>query len=114
MGKHYNTHTALFQPFDCFVIQPIRKLFTTSSCFVEGTPQIVNLDEECGEGPVSYHFGNALTKGTGQINKSKQYQSTMTYQLTAVKKEVLKVNKLNILYFGYINSCDESKSERER
>ena len=79
MGKHYGTHTALFQAFDRFIIQPICKLFLNSSCFIEGTPQLVNLDEECVEGPVPCHFGDALTKGTDRIYKSKQYQSTMTF-----------------------------------
>ncbi len=37
----------------------------------------------------------------------------MTFQLTAVKKKFLKVNKPNIFHFGYITSSDESESEGE-
>ena len=111
MGDAYNTSSAIFQAFDRYVIQPIRKLFPGTSAYIEGTPQIVDLDEECVEGPVPYHFGNAHTKGTQRIEKAKQYQSTMTFQLTAVKKKALKVDKQTILNFGYINSSHDSEEE---
>jgi hypothetical protein len=71
MGEANNTSSAIFQAFDCFVIQPIRKLFPGTSDWIEGTPQIVDLDEECVEGPVPKHFGNTLTKGIDQIDRSK-------------------------------------------
>ena len=61
----------------------------------------------------SHHIIVSLIKGTDRIDKSKQYQSTMTFQLTAVKKKVLKVNEPNIRHFGYINPSDESESEGE-
>ena len=93
MGTNYSTWLALFQAFDRAVIQPIRRLFPGTSSSLEGTPQIVNLDKECVEGPVPYHFGNARTKGTQRVEKAQQYQSTMTFQLTAVKKNVAKVEK---------------------
>jgi hypothetical protein len=111
MGDSYDTSSAIFQAFDRFVIQPIRKLFPGTSDWIEGTPQIVDLDEECVEGPVPYHFGNARTKGTDRIDRSKQYQSTMTFQLTAVKKKAAKIEKPKQLVFGYINGSDSSDSE---
>jgi ribosome biogenesis protein Nip4 len=62
------------------------------------------VDEECVEGPVPYHFGNALTKGTKRVEKANQYQSTMTFQLNAVKKKVVtKVKKSMKFVFGYVN-----------
>ena len=112
MGMGYNITSAVFHAFGRYVIQPIRKLFPGTSACIEGTPQIVDLDEECVEGPVPYHFGNARTKGTEHINNSRQFQSTMTFQLTAVKKKALKVDKPTILNFGYINSSDDSEEER--
>ncbi len=36
----------------------------------------------------------------------------MTFQLTAVKKKALKVDKPTILNFGYINSSDNSEEEQ--
>ena len=115
MGGNYITGSALFQAFDRAVIQPIRKLFPRTSSSLEGTPQIVNLDEECVEGPVPYHFGNARTKGTQRVEKAKQYQSTMTFQLTAVKKKAVKVEKPMKFVFGYVDgdSSDSSSSEDE-
>ena len=110
MADKYDARSAVFQAFDRFVIQPIRKLFPGTSDWIEGTPQIVDLDEECVEGPVPYHFGNARTKGTDRINRSKQYQSTMTFQLTAVKKKAVKVDKPKHLVFGCINGSDSSDS----
>ena len=50
-------------------------------------------------------------KGTEHINNSRQFQSTMTFQLTAVKKKALKVDKPTILNVGYINSSDDSEEE---
>ncbi len=35
----------------------------------------------------------------------------MTFQLTAVKKKALKVDKSTILNFGYIKSSDDSEEE---
>ena len=115
MGENYSTGSALFQAFDRAVIQPIRRLFPGTSNSVEGTPQIVNLEEECVEGPVPYHFGNARTKGTQRIEKAKQYQSTMTFQLTAVKKKAVKLEKPMKFVFGYVDgdSSDSSSSEEE-
>ncbi len=115
MGGNYSTGSALFQAFDRAVIQPIRKLFPGTSSSLEGTPQIVNLDEECVEGPVPYHFGNARTKGTQRVEKAKQYQSTMTFQLTAVKKKAVKVEKPMKFVFGYVDgdSSDSSSSSSE-
>jgi hypothetical protein len=66
MGEAYDTRSALFQAFGLFVIQSICKCFPGTSDWIEGTPQIVDLDEECVEGPVPYHFGNART--TDRIN----------------------------------------------
>ncbi|KAL3805653.1 hypothetical protein HJC23_005897 [Cyclotella cryptica] len=100
MADEYDTRSAVFQAFDRFFIQPIRKLFPGTSDWIEGTPQIVNLDEECVEGPVRYNFGNARTKGTERIERSKQYQSTMTLQLTPVKKKVVKIEKPKQLFSG--------------
>ena len=115
MGENYSTGSALFQAFDRAVIQPIRRLFPGTSNSVEGTPQIVNLEEECVEGPVPYHYGNARTKGTQRVEKAKQYQSTMTFQLTAVKKKAVKVEKPMKFVFGYVDgdSSDSSSSEEE-
>ena len=115
MGNAYNTSSAIFQAFDRYVIQPIRKLFPGTSACIEGTPQIVDLDEECVEGPVPYHFGNARTKGTQRVEKAKQYQSTMTFQLTAVKKKAVKLEKPMKFVFGYVDgdSSDSSSSEEE-
>ena len=45
------------------------------------------------------------------INNSRQFQSTMTFQLTAVKKKALKVDKPTILNVRYINSSDDSEEE---
>ena len=56
MADDYDTRSAVFQAFDRFVIQPIRKLFPGTSDWIEGTPQIVDLDE----GPVPYHFLSVL------------------------------------------------------
>jgi hypothetical protein len=105
MGGNYSTGLALFWAFDRAVIQPIRRLFPRTSNSIEGTPQIVNLDEECVEGPVPYHFGNACTctRGTQQVEKAKQYQSTMTFQLNAVKKKAVKVEKPMKFVFGYVD-----------
>jgi hypothetical protein len=116
MGGNYSTGSALFQAFDRAVIQPIRKLFPGTSSSLEGTPQIVNLDEECVEGPVPYHFGNARTKGTQRVEKAKQYQSTMTFKLTAVKKKAVKVVKPMKFVFGYVDgdSSDSSSSMRTK
>ena len=111
MANDYDTRSAVFQAFDRFVIQPICKLFPGTSDWIEGTPQIVDLDEECVEGPVPYHFGNARTKGTDRIDRSKQYQSTMTFQLTAVKKKAVKIEKPKQLVFRYINGSESSDSE---
>ena len=115
MGNAYNTSSAIFQAFDRYVIQPICKLFPGTSACIEGTPQIVDLDEECVEGPVPYHFGNARTKGTEHINNSRQFQSTMTFQLTAVKKKAVKLEKPMKFVFGYVDgdSSDSSSSEEE-
>ena len=110
MDNAYNTSSAIFQAFDRYVIQLIRKLFPGTSTCIEGTPQIVDLDEECVEGPVPHHFGNARTKGTEHINNSRQFQSTMTFQLTAVKKKAMKVEKPKHLVFGYINGSDSYDS----
>ena len=93
MGNNHNRSSALFQAFDSFVIQPILKLFPGNSAFVNGSPQIVLLDEECVEGPVPFIFGNAKTKGTDKVNNARQYQSTMTFELTAVRKKSVKVSK---------------------
>ncbi|KAL3794920.1 hypothetical protein HJC23_004297 [Cyclotella cryptica] len=111
MDKAYNTSSAILQAFDRFVVQPICKLFPGTSDCIEETHQIFDLDEECVEGPDPYHFGNDRRKGTDRIHKTKQYQSTMTFQLTAVKKKVVKVEKPNHLVFGYINGSDCSDSE---
>jgi replication-associated recombination protein RarA len=75
----------------------------------------INLDKECVEGPVPYHFGNAHTKGTQRVEKAKQYQSPMTFPLTAVKKEAVKVEKPMKFVFGYVDgdSSDSSSSEDE-
>ena len=115
MDENYSTGSALFQAFDRAVIQPIRRLFPGTSNSVEGTPQIVNLEEECVEGPVPYHYGNAHTKGTQRVEKAKQYQSTMTFQLTAVKKKAVKLEKPMKFVFGYVDgdSLDSSSSEEE-
>jgi hypothetical protein len=111
MADEYDARSAVFQAFDRFVIQLIRKLFPGTSDLIEGTPQIVDLDEECVEGLVPYHFGDACTKGTECIKRSKQYQSTMTFQLTAVKKKAMKIENPKQLVFGYINGSDFSDSE---
>ena len=115
MGANYSTGSALFQAFNRAVIQPIRRLFPGTSNSIEGTPQIVNLEEECVEGPVPYHYGNARTKGTQRVEKAKQYQSTMTFQLTAVKKKAVKLEKPMKFVFGYVDgdSSDSSSSEEE-
>ena len=115
MGGDYSTGSALFQAFDRAVIQPIRKFFPGTSSSVEGTPQIINLEEECVEGPVPFHYGNARTKGTKRVEKNTQYQNTMTFQLTAVKKKVVKLEKARNFVFGYVNgdSSDSSSSEEE-
>ena len=110
MSEAYDTRSAIFQAFGHFVIQPICKCFPGTSDWIEGTPQIVDLDEECVEGPVPYHFGNARTKGTDRINRSKQYQNTMTFQLTAVKKKATKIKKPKQLVFGHINGSNSSDS----
>jgi hypothetical protein len=110
MADDYDTRSAVFQAIDRFVIQPICKLFPGTSDWIEGTPHIVDLDEECVEHPVPYHFGNACTKGTECIERSKQYQSTMTFQLTAVKKKAMKIEKPKQLVFEYINGSNSSDS----
>ena len=92
-------------------MQQICKLFLGTSACIEGTPQIVDLDEEFVEDPIPYHYGNALAKGTECINRSKQYQSTITFQLTAVKKKSLKVKKSNNFVFGYIDGSDLDNEE---
>ena len=114
MGGNYSTGSALFQAFDRAVVQPISRLYPGTSNSLEETPQIINLDEECVEGPVPYHFGNAHTKGTQLVEKAKQYQSTMTFQLTATKQTV-KVEKPMEFVFGCVggDSLDSSSSEDE-
>ena len=47
-------------------------------------------------------------QGTERIERSKQYQSTMTFQLTALKKKAMKIEKPKQLVFGYINESDSS------
>jgi hypothetical protein len=37
---------------------------------------------------VPFIFGNAKTKGTDKVNNARQYQSTMTFELTAVRKKL--------------------------
>jgi hypothetical protein len=87
MGNHHNTNSATFQAFDRFVIQPALALFSENSSFFEGSPQIIQLDEECIEGPVPYFFGNAKAKGVAEINdKFCQNQSLMTFELSCAKK----------------------------
>jgi hypothetical protein len=107
MGNNHNRSSALFQAFDSFVIQPILKLFPGNSAFVNGSPQIVLLDEECVEGPVPFIFGNAKTKGTDKVNNARQYQSTMTFELTAVRKKSVKVSKPKTVFWGSMLGSDE-------
>jgi hypothetical protein len=76
-----------FPGLQLLVIQPVLALFPESSSFLERSHQIIQLDEECIEGPVPYFFSTAKTKGVDQINdKHRQYQSTITFELTCVKK----------------------------
>ncbi len=109
MGMADDTTSAVFQAFNCSVIQLICKAFPGTSDCVEGTPQVVDVDEECVEGLVPYHYGNTLTKGTERINRSKHYQSTITFHLTAVKKKSL--NAKNTTIFGYIDGSDLDSEE---
>jgi hypothetical protein len=112
-GANFTTTSALYQAFDRYIIQPIRRMFPDASEYVEGTPQIVDLDEECVEGPVPYVFGNARTKGTEKVNGARQYQKTMTFQLTAVKKKIVKAAKPKTVFFGSMNASDSESSESE-
>ena len=114
-GDTFTTHSALYQAFDRYIIQPIRRMFPSATDYVEGTPQIVDLEEDCVEGPVPYVFGNARTKGTEKVNGARQYQSTMTFMLTAVQKKVGKTVKPRTVFFGSMNASDseESVSEEE-
>ncbi len=49
MGGAYNNISAIFQALDCYIIQPICKLFPETCACIEGTLQIVDLNEECVE-----------------------------------------------------------------
>ena len=111
MGKHHNTGSALYQAFDRFCIQSILKLFPGSSAYLEGSPQIVQLEEECAEGPVPYIFGNTKTKGTNKVNNARQYQSTMTFELTAVQKKAVKVAKPKTVFWGSMLGSSDSDSD---
>jgi hypothetical protein len=97
MGNHHNLNSAIFQAFDRFVIQFVFALFPeNSSSIFETIPQIIQLDvdEECIEGPVPYFFGNTKAKGVAKIkDKHRQYQSTMTFELSCVKKLRAKIAK---------------------
>jgi hypothetical protein len=101
MGVHHNTSLAIFQAFDRFVIEPVLSLFPENSSFFEGSPQIIQLDEECVEGPVPYCSGNAKAKGVDKLNGTHhQYQSTMTFELTCVKKLRAKIAKPTTAVWG--------------
>jgi hypothetical protein len=61
---------------------------------------------------VSYMFGNAKAKGIGKINdKHRQYQSTMTFELTCVKKLWAKVPKPQTAVWGSMRSSDDSSDD---
>jgi hypothetical protein len=113
MGNHHNINFTIFQAFDRFVIQPVLTLFPENSSFFEGSPQIIQLDEECIESPVPYFFGNAKAKGVAKINdKHRQYQSMMTYfELSCVKK--LKIAKPTTAVWGSMGKSDSSDDDND-
>lgn len=66
------------------------------------------------EGPVPFIFGNAKTKGTDKVNNARQYQSTMTFELTAVRKKSVKVSKPKTVFWGSMLGSDDDDSESEK
>jgi hypothetical protein len=116
MGNHHNIDFTIFQAFDRFVIQPVLTLFPENSSFFEGSPQIIQLDEECIESPVPYFFGNAKAKGVAKINdKHRQYQSMMTYfELSyCVKKLRAKIAKPTTAVWGSMGKSDSSDDDND-
>jgi len=58
---------------------------------------------------VPYFFGNAKAKGVAKINdKNRQYQSTMTFELSCVKKLRANIVKPTTAVWGSMGSSDDS------
>ena len=114
MGQHHTKSSAIFQAFDRFVIQPVLRLFPENSSHVHGSPQIIQLEEECIEGPVPFIIGNAKATGVPKIqDKHRQFQVLMTFELTCVHKLQTKVAKPQTVVWGSMNSSSDDDSDND-
>ena len=61
-----------------------------------------------------YFFGNAMAKRVAKINdKHRQYQSTMTFELSCVKKLRAKIAKPTTAIWGSMGSSDSSDDDND-
>jgi hypothetical protein len=101
MGTDWVASSATAVAFNEQVVQPARKMFPGNSDSIDRNPILINLDEQCIEGNVVILNGDRRVRWTLRVERQRQYLRGWTFHLEAVRRNVVRVPRLERAVFGY-------------
>jgi hypothetical protein len=80
---------------------------------IDGNPMVINLDEHCIEGNVAILNGDWRVRHTPRVEKHRRYLRGWTFLLEAVRRNLVRVPRLERVVFGYGDSDVDNSSSDE-